>query len=233
MAKNKKKVEAITSMEEDFAQWYTDVVKKAELIGYESGHYTVAVENAYVKDWAEARLWKLTEKILSMLEGGVVSVSFVVDQSTQIPAASEEADKYPAPSLELLPMPEDPKAAELTEICNDYLLDPAGIEYSKEQLQELISMKPDPRVLRLLLPMVTSFESAKMWCKKPWDEANQNAKRNVLKKYGIYNPEREKIAINAGISLELINQVRQEFPEKMSDQDKNYFISRVKDLAEE
>ena len=31
MADNKKMVEAITSMEEDFAQWYTDVVKKAEL----------------------------------------------------------------------------------------------------------------------------------------------------------------------------------------------------------
>ena len=27
----KKLVEAITSMEEDFAQWYTDVVLKAEL----------------------------------------------------------------------------------------------------------------------------------------------------------------------------------------------------------
>ena len=34
MAKEKKLVEAITSMEEDFAQWYTDVVKKAELIDY-------------------------------------------------------------------------------------------------------------------------------------------------------------------------------------------------------
>ena len=28
MADNKKMVEAITSMDEDFAQWYTDVVKK-------------------------------------------------------------------------------------------------------------------------------------------------------------------------------------------------------------
>ena len=36
MAKDKKMVEAITSMEEDFAQWYTDVVKKAELIDYSS-----------------------------------------------------------------------------------------------------------------------------------------------------------------------------------------------------
>lgn len=31
MADQKKMVEAITSMEDDFAQWYTDVVKKAEL----------------------------------------------------------------------------------------------------------------------------------------------------------------------------------------------------------
>ncbi|MCM1222257.1 MAG: proline--tRNA ligase, partial [Lachnospiraceae bacterium] len=36
MSKEKKLVEAITSMEEDFAQWYTDVVKKAELIDYSS-----------------------------------------------------------------------------------------------------------------------------------------------------------------------------------------------------
>ena len=36
MAKEKKLVEAITSMEEDFAKWYTDIVKKAELIEYSS-----------------------------------------------------------------------------------------------------------------------------------------------------------------------------------------------------
>ncbi|MCQ2518654.1 MAG: proline--tRNA ligase [Lachnospiraceae bacterium] len=36
MADDKKLVEAITSMEDDFAQWYTDVVKKAELIDYTS-----------------------------------------------------------------------------------------------------------------------------------------------------------------------------------------------------
>ncbi|MBQ5375936.1 MAG: proline--tRNA ligase [Lachnospiraceae bacterium] len=33
---DKKKVEAITAMEDDFAQWYTDVVKKAELVDYTS-----------------------------------------------------------------------------------------------------------------------------------------------------------------------------------------------------
>ena len=36
MADNKKMVEAITSMDEDFAKWYTDIVKKAELIEYTS-----------------------------------------------------------------------------------------------------------------------------------------------------------------------------------------------------
>ena len=34
MAEQKKMVEAITSMDEDFAQWYTDIVKKADLIDY-------------------------------------------------------------------------------------------------------------------------------------------------------------------------------------------------------
>lgn len=36
MADNKKMVEAITSMDEDFAKWYTDIVKKADLIDYSS-----------------------------------------------------------------------------------------------------------------------------------------------------------------------------------------------------
>ena len=36
MAKEKRQVEAITDMDVDFAQWYTDVCIKAELIGYTS-----------------------------------------------------------------------------------------------------------------------------------------------------------------------------------------------------
>lgn len=36
MSKEKKLVEAITPMDEDFAQWYTDIVKKADLIDYSS-----------------------------------------------------------------------------------------------------------------------------------------------------------------------------------------------------
>ena len=40
----KKLVEAITSMEQDFAQWYTDVVKKAELIDYTSVKGCMAIK---------------------------------------------------------------------------------------------------------------------------------------------------------------------------------------------
>ena len=36
MANEKKLVEAITSMDEDFAQWYTDIIRKADLVDYAS-----------------------------------------------------------------------------------------------------------------------------------------------------------------------------------------------------
>ena len=44
MAEQKKKVEAITSMEEDFAQWYTDIVKKAELADYSGVRGCMVIE---------------------------------------------------------------------------------------------------------------------------------------------------------------------------------------------
>lgn len=51
MAKDKKLVEAITSMEEDFAQWYTDVVKKAELIDYTSVKGCMVIKPAGYAIW--------------------------------------------------------------------------------------------------------------------------------------------------------------------------------------
>ena len=51
MAKEKKLVEAITSMDEDFAQWYTDVVKKAELIDYTSVKGCMAIKPAGYAIW--------------------------------------------------------------------------------------------------------------------------------------------------------------------------------------
>ena len=51
MAKEKKLVEAITSMEEDFAQWYTDVVKKADLVDYTSVKGCMVIKPAGYAIW--------------------------------------------------------------------------------------------------------------------------------------------------------------------------------------
>ena len=70
MADEKKQVEAITSMEEDFAQWYTDVVKKAELIDYTS------VKGCMVIKPAGYAIWELIQKQLDerFKETGVENV---------------------------------------------------------------------------------------------------------------------------------------------------------------
>ena len=67
---DKKLVEAITSMEEDFAQWYTDVVKKAELIDYTS------VKGCMVIKPAGYAIWELLQKQLDerFKETGVQNV---------------------------------------------------------------------------------------------------------------------------------------------------------------
>ncbi|MGI6123332.1 MAG: proline--tRNA ligase [Acetivibrionales bacterium] len=58
MAQNKKFVEAITSMNEDFARWYTDVVKKADLVEY-SGVKGCMIIRPY-----GFALWELIQKEL-------------------------------------------------------------------------------------------------------------------------------------------------------------------------
>lgn len=58
MANEKKLVEAITSMDVDFAQWYTDVVKKAELIDYSSVRGCMII-----KPYGYA-IWELIQKQL-------------------------------------------------------------------------------------------------------------------------------------------------------------------------
>ena len=58
MAKDKKLVEAITAMEDDFAQWYTDVVKKAELADYSSVRGCMILRpNGYA-------IWENIQKVL-------------------------------------------------------------------------------------------------------------------------------------------------------------------------
>ena len=70
MADNKKMVEAITSMDVDFAQWYTDVVKKAELVDYTS------VKGCMVIKPAGYAIWELIQRQLDdrFKETGVENV---------------------------------------------------------------------------------------------------------------------------------------------------------------
>ncbi|MDD3368145.1 MAG: proline--tRNA ligase [Lachnospiraceae bacterium] len=70
MADNKKMVAAITSMDEDFAQWYTDIVKKAELIDYTS------VKGCMVIKPEGYAIWELIQKQLDdrFKETGVKNV---------------------------------------------------------------------------------------------------------------------------------------------------------------
>ena len=58
MSNNKKMVDAITSMDEDFAKWYTDIVKKAELI-----EYTSVKGCMVIRPYAYA-IWENIQKIL-------------------------------------------------------------------------------------------------------------------------------------------------------------------------
>jgi hypothetical protein len=51
MSQNKKMVEAITPINEDFAQWYTDVVKKAELCDYASVKGCMVIKPAGYAIW--------------------------------------------------------------------------------------------------------------------------------------------------------------------------------------
>lgn len=58
MADNKKMVSAITSMDTDFAQWYTDICKKAELV-----EYTSVKGCMVIRPYAYA-IWENMQKIL-------------------------------------------------------------------------------------------------------------------------------------------------------------------------
>lgn len=70
MADDKKQVEQITSMQEDFAQWYTDIVSKAELMDYSS------VKGCMIFKPAGYAIWENIQKNLDAMfkEVGVENV---------------------------------------------------------------------------------------------------------------------------------------------------------------
>src|SRR5699024_5617088 len=55
MSKNKQFVEKITAMEDDFAQWYTDVVKQAELVDYGTVRGTMIIKPYGFAIWENIR----------------------------------------------------------------------------------------------------------------------------------------------------------------------------------
>ena len=61
MANDKKMVREITPMDDDFAQWYTDIVKKAELIDYSSMRGCVIM-----RPYAQA-IWENIQKIFDSM----------------------------------------------------------------------------------------------------------------------------------------------------------------------
>src|SRR5699024_11875888 len=55
MSKNKQFVEKVTAMEDDFPQWYTDVVKQAELVDYGPVRGTMIIEPYGFALWENIR----------------------------------------------------------------------------------------------------------------------------------------------------------------------------------
>ena len=110
MAKDKKMVESITSMSEDFAQWYTDVVKKAELCDYASVKGCMVIKPAGYAIWEniQKELDK-NRKELDKLETKLNNPGFV----NKAPAQVVEAERERANKLKALLVKLEESAAAL------------------------------------------------------------------------------------------------------------------------
>ena len=89
---DKKLVEAITPMEEDFAQWYTDVVKKAELMAYSSIKGCMIFRpNGYA-------IWESVQKELDrrFKETGVENVYMPDRKSTRLNSSHWNKSRMPS-----------------------------------------------------------------------------------------------------------------------------------------
>ena len=204
------------------------MLRDAKVIGYEDGHYTVAVKLQWVRDWVDQRCREIIEGILTNMSGMKCSVSFVVDAA----ADAEKKGTGPAvqspvvPAVELLPESGDPEEAELVEICNDYLRDPRGIDYTVDQMAELVAMHPDPRVLRWILPKATKAENAKAWCKCDFVQAKHKLLKHT---YEIGGDALKEFSVREDVSLQLIDR----WCGKLCPEDPGLAVTRIKEFAGE
>ena len=200
-----------------------DLLRGAVLEKYHDGRFTVALDNPHKVMPATRLIREKAEEILTTIIEQQASIEF-----TARPAIVKPIDNYPAPSLELLPVPvyeTYPNEIKNTEVCNEYLVDPTGIMYSDEDLHVLISCGPDPEVLQYILPKATCLENAKRWAELDLVKA----KRNLLKKHGIIGAAASQISHNQNAKLEMIDKICSELcPDKCG-----LAIDRINKLAEE
>ena len=79
MAKdNKKLVQAITSQEENFAQWYTDICVKAELVEYSSVKGFIIM-----RPYGQA-IWELIQKDMDALLLGALGLQPVLNPHAKV-----------------------------------------------------------------------------------------------------------------------------------------------------
>ncbi len=79
MSKEKKMVEEITSMEEDFAKWYTDVVQKAELMEYSSVRGCMVIQPYGYAIWEN--MVSILDKMFKDLGHQNVSMPLLIPES--------------------------------------------------------------------------------------------------------------------------------------------------------
>ena len=201
------------------------LLRGAVLTNYSEGRFTVALDNPHKVQPANGALREILEGILSSIMKEQMSVEFVYQKVTPRTFTSDTMQTHPA-TLELLPMPKFEtykNQIRNTEICNEYLLDPTGIEYSQDDMHSLISHSPDPQVLRFILRKATSLENAFVWVE--FDLVT--VKRKLLKKYNIINGTAAKIAHNENATLELIDKICSEA------ENTSLAIDRINKLSDE
>ena len=186
---------------------FSTMLGSAVLLGYTDELFTVGMTNGFTRDWAEQRLTGTLERILSTVYNHPQRVSFVVvsqEEHEVLRAEESKAEQRDEKRPDYLQLPE----RELyegerrnVELCNAYLDEPIGIKYSKEELEKLLSKRPDPELLRFVLPRAKSFRAAQKYI----GSGVKAAKLNLLWQLGCGGPLQKQIGDDANASLWLID----------------------------
>jgi hypothetical protein len=91
---------------------------------------------------------------------------------------------------------------DLSQIFDEYRQRPgSGLEYSDDELTQLMDLNPDPDVLEFVLPRAGDFQTAKKWC--GYDI--RKLKYNLLRRFGVAMPALQRITDDPEISPWLID----------------------------